>query len=475
LFKKFKYNKYCNYRFRKIETIKKGVLEKMKRNTKMSFLLLIVLLCGMVLASNIGISFASNSASVTITATGNPATNYVNPNIPPVWVGESCTEDVFNIVNAVLDDNIKTIYLQNGPNGEPFIFAGAANFVWITKPKIIEGLDARVLNDGSEVPLEYSSTVPTTTITHPATVEISPTFVIGTSGVTIRNIWLDSDSGGILRILGNNLVEWLLPPNPNPYGDITIEDNVIVAKAYGISLWDIECGLNIFNNYIHVTGFYYTDETWTAIMVWSDRPEYTTKDAVNVVGNYIKYHKGWWPLEFGGLTYQSKYTNIMDNTITGSTILNLWWTAGQSHAAIYDLAECGIQYRVMGNHFIDIDAPEGCVLLLTGVKDALVMNNEFTNVQVADPEDLPPWTDKTGAIYCTRTLPEGIDTIGCKIAANDFRNSGLPGWTTGGPGCVKLNEGTYDYIVVEFLLPEGTTLEDQVLDEGVDNKVHGPP
>jgi hypothetical protein len=68
------------------------------------------------------------------------------------------------------------------------------------------------------------------------------------------------------------------------------------------------------------------------------------------------------------------------------------------------------------------------------------------------------------------------------IVGNDYRQSGLPGWvkTDTFPskyGCVWLMGDIFGYpptvenLVMEWLFPEGTTLTEQVLDEGVDNLV----
>ncbi len=67
------------------------------------------------------------------------------------------------------------------------------------------------------------------------------------------------------------------------------------------------------------------------------------------------------------------------------------------------------------------------------------------------------------------------------IVNNDYRQSGLPGWAKldtipSEYGCVWLwgDENpppTAENLVIEWLFPEGTTLEDQVLDEGVDNRM----
>ena len=51
--------------------------------------------------------------------------------------------------------------------------------------------------------------------------------------------------------------------------------------------------------------------------------------------------------------------------------------------------------------------------------------------------------------------------------ANDFRESGLPGWDESDPnevGCILLSEYTEDNLVVENLLPERTLASDQILD-----------
>lgn len=406
----------------------------------------------------------SLSNSVTITATGNPATTYTNPSVPSGWpFGDTCTEDVFNIVNAVLGDNVKTIYLQNGPNGEEFIFDGNAPFVWVTKPKKIIGIDDRVPNDGSVVPLEYSATVPATKINHntavPPTVRV-PVFAIGGSGVTIRNLWLDSDNGGIVRY---NLwgVTWMLPPNPTPYGDITIEDNVLVTKKFGLSIWEIECGLNIINNYIDVQGtniLQLPDESWTAIMVWCQDSSYGTEDNVNVVSNYIKFNKAWWAVELGGPRYTSRRTRVLANTLTGSLAPNYASSFGD---ASLSLKSTYSKFIVTYNHFVDIDAPDGCALLLRGVKDSLISNNEFKNIQAGEPED--PWT---GAIFCTLIPLPGIEdpyTRRCKIIANDYQESGLPGWDVE-VGCILLTEYTEDNFLVEEFFPDGTSASNQILD-----------
>ena len=61
-------------------------------------------------------------------------------------------------MTAVLDENSQTIYLPNRPNRKLPVFDGAASFIWVTKPRITEGVDARAPNEGSEVPLAYSTT-----------------------------------------------------------------------------------------------------------------------------------------------------------------------------------------------------------------------------------------------------------------------------------------------------------------------------
>jgi len=409
----------------------------------------------------------STSSKIIITATGNPATTYVNPSVPLGWPdGASCTEDVYNIVNAVLDDNIDTIYLQNGPNGEPFFFAGGSPYVWVTKPKSIVGLDDRVPNDGSEVPTHFLATVPATKIEQADSIRFVPAFWIGLGGeVTIRNIWFDTNGG--LRRWGS----FILPPDTTLDGDISVEDNVFVTKKYGLAIWEIDCGLNIINNYINVQGFAVgpnLDESYTAIMVWCERPIHGTEDDVNVIGNYIKYQKAHWAVEFGGTTYRSKKTIIVDNTFTGSTSTNWYWFFGDANLRL--ISGEG-EYTVARNRFIDIDSPDGCALMLRGVKNSKIYNNEFKNLQLGELGDVG-----SGAIFL-EFFPLGEPhNSNNMIIANDFRESGLLGWDESDPskvGCILLSEYAEDNLVVENLFPEGTLASDQIIDEGLNNIIVG--
>lgn len=367
--------------------------------------------------------------------------------------GTWCTLDVFNIATAIAG-GADTILLENGPNGEEFLFDGGVNYVYITRPVTIEGVGKRPRNDDDILPL--SRWVPTTRVNQVSDMNRLSAFALGTGGVTIRNLWVDSTYSGAIRRNSSYLpVDGEGNPfEPNPGLRVTIEDNVLVGDWSGVQLGDIEGGLDILDNIIITEGL--DKPSWpgeelrslTALMVWNDVP---SECDVNIVGNTLEIEGGWWPVEFGGPGYACSTTNIENNTFTGSACANYTSRRGDAILSIRKFDGDDVAFNVRENEFVDLtfnvnedvtnEVYDGSIILLLGSSHCVIENNTFENVF---PEH---------AVISVIDTDDGLLTgQGNEIRLNWFRDLDLPGWSeegqNDGPGCISL-EGGAEYNVVE--------------------------
>ncbi|MHA2207521.1 MAG: right-handed parallel beta-helix repeat-containing protein, partial [Candidatus Thorarchaeota archaeon] len=159
---------------------------------------------------------------------------------------------------------------------------------------------------------------------------------------------------------------------------------------------------------------------------------------------------------FDNMGWAAHYVHQSDSVVfSHNTVSRVGWYGG-----IY-YWECNSGY-IYNNLFTD-NAPSPwrgkSAIILRDSQDFVVSNNEFVNA------------------LGIRLLYGSRNNV---IAGNDFRESGLPGWEKSGTfpteyGCVWLVGDIFgippstENVVIEWRFPEGTTLEEQVLDEGVDN------
>ena len=161
---------------------------------------------------------------------------------------------------------------------------------------------------------------------------------------------------------------------------------------------------------------------------------------------------------FDNIGWAAHYANQIKSVVFSDNIVSrVGWYGG-----IY-YWECNGGY-IYNNLFTD-NAPSAwggkAAIILRDSHNFVISNNEFV--------------DALGI----RLLYGSSNNV---IAGNDYRQSGLPGWEISGTypikfGCVWLVGDIFgippstENLVIEWMFPQGTTLEQQILDEGVDNLV----
>jgi hypothetical protein len=145
--------------------------------------------------------------------------------------------------------------------------------------------------------------------------------------------------------------------------------------------------------------------------------------------------------------------------VSGADIRNNAFSGGTYHHV--RLRQCS-SVTVSGNTFQDFNGDglwwKAPIFLNYYNHDCVISNNEFININGAP------------AAVFVRGRSGWEDNTNNFIVCNDYRQSNLPGWTSG-PGCVLLDPNTADNIVGECLFPEGTTALDQINDFGINNQI----
>jgi len=277
----------------------------------------------------------------------------------------------------------------------------------------------------------------------------------------------------ILAIRGDRSLEYIDPllTGCNVYSAIFAISNSVneyFSGSFIVSDNTFQTNLNgIFASFWHESTIEITQNQFNDISGSGIRSGYNILSSVSIKDNYISTSRNGMVFLGQGGTYDvinnvvqgleaiSPIEGTIDdvlirnNYITGQYVygINPWFHANR--------------WVITDNKFENIYSNFGAVTI-QGSNDCIVSGNVFKNVDGF-------W----GAVaLCLDSSRNSIGKIlRTDFAYNDYTQSGLPGWTTGGPGCIFLDVYTSQNIVNEQLFPKGTTAYDQIWILGDGNKI----
>jgi hypothetical protein len=300
-------------------------------------------------------------------------------------------------------------------------------------------------------------------------------FLIASDGVTIRNVRFFNMLYGIRVVTAGSVIEDCIFDTPGHYSllydmdDYSVypnfpsSENAVPSYLRGNTWLNAIQAMHMYGSEISATDNYFevrnSDDSEIPFSLWAivlgGLPSWAFTTGVysqtvcrnNLIDNNVVEGDEWsW---YGAFTFSGYGVPITETVISNNTVRHMY--------ALVEHHGVPSSGNTISNNEVEagplwIEDPWGVVFWPTAVE---ARSNTFTENRFQ------------GVSY-------GIVIFageGNRLIANDYRQSGLPGWYSGA-GCIFLDEGTTGNFVVERHFPTGTNMCNQILDFG-DNAIPG--